>query len=350
MFHEFYAVLLLVEASLCSRLFNILPYDTLIRSREISVILQDILKEWQDREPDIIWCEHSYLYPVAEQLHNHFPRARLIINAHNVEWALKQGISMIKKSDIARRWVLTEAAILKSWEKRMLQRADLVFCCSESDANRLNELTPHARARVKVIPNGVDTDYFKPSLEKPELSNILFTGTAGYEPNDDAVAWMVTQIFPIIRRKVPNCKLYLVGRSADIQWGHFADCDLQIEVASDVPDIRPFFEKSTVFVVPIRSGSGTRLKILEAMSMGRAVVSTRLGAEGIEAVPNTHLLVADTSKTFANEVVRILRNSLKRHSLEKAGRALVSDRYKWNSLLHGLNDSIIEISSSQNVG
>jgi glycosyltransferase involved in cell wall biosynthesis len=326
-FHALYADLLYTEARACARMFDILPLGSLIRTGEFDVVRSEIVRLHAGKEVSVIWCEHSYLYPLAERLRRFWPHARLVCDAHNVEYVLQTRIAGTMKSDRGRRWALLEAGILKRWEERMLARADLTLCCSEVDATIFREQSPGAP--VKVVPNGVDTDHFQPGPGPSAAPTILFSGTAGYHPNDDAVSWFVAEILPVIRRAMPQVRLRLAGRRADVEWGHFAAADSLIEVASDVPDMRPLFRQAWVCVAPLRSGSGTRIKILEAMAMGRAVVSTTVGAEGIELTPDRHLCLADEPAKFAAKVVELLQGAERRREMERAARELACAKYDW---------------------
>lgn len=158
-------------------------------------------------------------------------------------------------------------------------------------------------------------------------------GTAGYPPNDDAVHWLVNEILPLVQSQLPGIRVVLAGRNASQHWGQYVHENSRLEVASGVPDTRPWLEKATVCVVPIRTGSGTRLKILEAMSCGRPVVSTTVGAEGAEAVDKRHLLIADSASTFADAVVRLIGDKPVQADLVRAGRQLVENRYDWEPLI-----------------
>ena len=331
--HALYAALLHAEVSLCRHLFPVFPTEALLHIEEFEAILPEIVQHGKEREPEVVWCEHSYLYPLAARVQRLFPKARLVCNAHNVESKLQERNAQLMKSPRAQQWLRMESAILKAWEKKMLSAADLVFCCSEADARLLHEVAPRGKARIEVVPNGVDTEHFQPGSRASTDPTLLFSGSAGYGPNDDAVAWLAKDILPLIRRAVSGCRLCLAGSKAAIHWGRFADGDPMIEVASDAPDMRPWFAKASVCLVPLRSGGGTRLKVLEAMSMGRAVVSTSIGAEGIEALPDLHLLIADTPESFARAVIELLQNEHKREAIARAARALVCNRYDWNILM-----------------
>jgi glycosyltransferase involved in cell wall biosynthesis len=311
------------------------PYGTILRRPAWHQLLPSIHRDCANRIPDVIWVEHTYLFPLAVEMRNHFPSAQIICNAHNVETALHSSMAANTFPSSARQWVEIEGSIVQHWERKMMNEADTVICCSEPDAVRFKDLIGPHSASVKVIPNGVDTEYFhvcEPSISRPQL---LFAGTAGYAPNDDAVDWLIREIFPRVLESNPECQLVLAGRSAEKCWGHLRKVCRNLKIHSDVPDMRPLIADASICVVPLRSGSGTRLKILEAMSCGRALVSTQIGAEGIMGVAGTHWLLADQAQEFADCVTNLLDDTKRRRSLELAGRSLVESRYSWNALTEG---------------
>ena len=160
------------------------------------------------------------MFPLVEQLFYIMPNIFTMCDVHNNEWLFLR--RMAEKEDIpsARRWLHTESNIAAYWEKRMVDRADLILCCSEIDRNYLATLTKASKGKIKVISNGVDTEYFQSDSDSnSKVKGILFTGTAGYWPNDDAVYRLVKEIMPIVRQSLPECPLYLAGHNAAEYWG-----------------------------------------------------------------------------------------------------------------------------------
>lgn len=331
--HRWYAGLLTTMALWLGGICRIYPSGIHFRNQGLNQVLPMIHGAFAARSPDVIWCEHSYLYPIVDQLHNRYPNALLIVNTHNVETQLKLSIAGTMKSQVAKAWLIAESRNLNRWECHMLRQASLVYCCSTQDADRYRKMCPDSGARLAVVPNGVDTHYFHSLPYHPGAPTVLFAGTAGYPPNDDAVPWLVKEIMPLVRQQIPGVELVLAGRNAVGHWGKYLNDDPQSKIASDVPDMRLWLEKANVCVVPVRSGSGTRLKILEAMSSGRPVVSTQLGAEGAEVVDGQHLLLADTPSEFAAAIVGLLNDSDKCGALVNNGRNLVEDLYDWDVLI-----------------
>jgi glycosyltransferase involved in cell wall biosynthesis len=187
---------------------------------------------------------------------------------------------------------------------------------------------------VAIVPNGVDTDVFAPGAvaEATQPGCIVFTGTLDYRPNVDAALWFVREVLPLIRAQQPAAHLLLVGRSPSPAVRALHD-GAAVRVLPDVPDVRPFIAGAATYVVPMRIGGGVRLKLLEALAMQAAVVSTQMGAEGMPDLRgDEHLLLADTPRAFAAAVLRLLDDAALRQRLGAAGRTL-AQRYDWRAIV-----------------
>lgn len=293
---------------------------------------------------DAVWIEHSYLYPLAERVSQKLGICRILVNAHNVEHELKSLSALSATTVLSRCWQLQMSAICRQFESRMMRNSSLVVCCSVEDQRRLSALVPSASrsARLLVAPNGVDTSYFQGCSDAGKPPCLIFTGTAGYGPNDDAVMWLIRDLLPAIRQREPGIRCILAGRNAAAFWGKWAGSVADLEIHSDVPDMRPLLNRATAAIVPLRQGSGTRFKILEAMSMGLPVISTRLGAEGLDLVDGSDILLAESPAEFAAAVERLGRGPLLKAELVARARAVVSDRYDWGRIELQLQESLLE--------
>jgi glycosyltransferase involved in cell wall biosynthesis len=187
------------------------------------------------------------------------------------------------------------------------------------------------RRKITTIPTGVDIRYFQP-IAGEERDSMVFTGSMDWMPNADGISYFVAQILPAIRKRRPKATLWVVGRNADRKILALAKDDSGIRVTGRVDDIRPYIARGAVYVVPLRVGSGTRLKIFEAMAMGRAVVSTTIGAEGLPVTSGLDIVLADEPQIFANEVCRLMDSDEDRSRLGNAARKLVEEKYSWESV------------------
>lgn len=164
---------------------------------------------------------------------------------------------------------------------------------------------------------------------KIEEEALVFTGSMDWLPNDDAMVYFCKDILPLIWEKKPDVTIYIVGKSPSAELKKLAEHDNRIEVTGRVDDVRPYMEQAKVFVTPLRIGGGTRLKILEAMSMEKAVVSTSIGAEGIDYTKDSDISIADQPQEFADVVISLLNSDEDRKSMGENGRKLVLEKYDW---------------------
>jgi glycosyltransferase involved in cell wall biosynthesis len=183
---------------------------------------------------------------------------------------------------------------------------------------------------MAAIPTGVDVDYFDAgdgTLE--QTAEIVFTGSMDWHPNEDAMRYFIDAILPLLRREVPEVSLTIVGRNPSPQLRDAA-ATAGVAVTGTVDDVRPYIRRAAVYVVPLRIGGGTRLKIFEALAMGKAVVSTSIGAEGLPLQEGVHILRADDPAAFAAKVLELLRDGTRRRELGTAGRRLMEQEYSWS--------------------
>jgi sugar transferase (PEP-CTERM/EpsH1 system associated) len=265
---------------------------------------------------------------------------KIIVDQHNIEHELLQRTYQHEMA-WSRKWYnWLESRLLKPIEIERCRRADAVLVTSEREHLLLKNLLP--RRVIEVIPNGVDTEAFQSDYLAQEGSNqLIFTGTMDYYPNIDAVLFFAQQCWPLIQMLVPGVTWQIVGRKPPPEVQRLIELP-GVTVTGFVPDVRPYLARSAVAIAPLQIGSGTRLKILEAFAMQKAVVSTIVGCEGLSVESGKHLMVADQPEAFAQAVVELLRNPSMRLALGSAGRALVEAEYSWKQcgaqLLHVLEE------------
>jgi glycosyltransferase involved in cell wall biosynthesis len=192
------------------------------------------------------------------------------------------------------------------------------------------------------VPNGVDVDYFLPRGLECEPDTMVFNGTLHYRPNLDAAYYLVDEIWPLVEQRCPHARLTIVGRGAEADLRRLRRPN--VVVTGEVPDVRPYLERAAVVGVPVRMGGGTRLKVVEALAMGKAMVSTTLGCEGVKALHRKHLWIADDAESFASGVAMLFADAAQATALGLAGRALMEEAYSWDmagTLLEGLYRRIV---------
>jgi glycosyltransferase involved in cell wall biosynthesis len=254
-----------------------------------------------------------------------------VLDEHNVEALILERMASVSPA-WKRPLVEQQARLTDAFERRSAREADRVLLCSEEDRALLAERTGRAEG-FYVIPNGVDVHRFeraKVELGEAEAPYVLFLGSMDWWPNDDGIRWFVETAWPLVRRSRPDLRLKVVGRNPSAALKKLADS--AVDVVGGVPDVRQCMAKCAAFVVPLRVGGGTRLKILEAFSMSAPVISTRIGYEGIAAEPGRELLVADEPVELAREVLRVCDDPALGRRLGEAGRRLVEARYSWEAI------------------
>ena len=215
-------------------------------------------------------------------------------------------------------------------ERHYLNLADHVLTVSETDRNIFAQfISPE---KISVIPTGVDVDFFRPAEVEDQPNSLVFTGSMDWMPNEDAIFFFVENILPRIRSQVPDVTLRVVGRRPSARLLELAGTTQGLQITGAVEDIRPHVLSAAAYIVPLRVGSGTRLKIFEAMAMGKAVVSTSIGAEGLPVHPGRDILIADHPDEFADAVVSLLQDRERRCEIGRAARTLVEQRHNWESV------------------
>ena len=252
-----------------------------------------------------------------------------ILFEHNVEHMIWKRLHAVERRAWRRALLNVEWQRMRRYEARACGLARRTIAVSEADRALLAAGAPGAD--IQAIPTGVDTTYFHSNGTAGASTQLVFTGSMDWYPNEDAILHFMETTLPEIRRRVPGVSLAVVGRNPSGRM-KAAGAAAGVEVTGTVPDVRPHVAQAAVFVVPLRIGGGTRLKIFEALAMGKAVVSTTVGAEGLPLVPGEHFLQADGPAEFARAVVSLLQDPERRRSLGDAGRRLVESRYSWERI------------------
>ncbi len=243
---------------------------------------------------------------------------------HNVESALLRRRADNESSTPRRRYVALQADLLEAEERRWCGRMALNVAVSEEDRRRFGRLAPGAP--FTVVPNGVDTDTFRPA-SVPQ-AGVVFVGGYSWYPNRDALVHFAEDVLPLLRAQVPGVAVHWVGRAPDEVRREYRERH-GMELTGYVEDIRPTVQAAACYVVPLRVGGGTRLKILDAWAMGKAVVSTSVGCEGLDARDGENILVRDDPAEFAAAVRRVLEDETLRARLGEGARRTAEEVYEW---------------------
>lgn len=320
-----YMVQLCKNSTSISRLTRFLdPLPPLVEYFHTPASLTEVHQRLQAGHYDLLVADEICMAPYIHGL----PGPKLVIR-HKVDHLHYRDVAAIKPFSFRRVLEWLDIYKLQRYERCSMSEFDAAVCCSEDDAAAIRALNPEGP--VVVIGNGVDLDYFVPLEEVSGPPALLYVGTMHYYPNIDAVHCFFQKIHPHLVRLMPDVQVFIVGHnpSADVlAWQRLPG----VKVTGSVPDIRPYLAKSTVTIVPLRLGRGTRLKILESIAAGRPVVSTSVGAEGLGLRHGEHILIADDPVEFARQTAELLCSRDLRQRLVAAAQPFVAARYSWQAL------------------
>jgi polysaccharide biosynthesis protein PslH len=281
------------------------------------------------RRYDAVVCDSIYCaanLPVAQ--------IPVVLNCHNVEYVLLQRYLSLERNPAKRLYAWTEMHKLRRWEEETGRAASMAMACSDQDKRLLSALCPELL--VNVVPNVVATETYD-LRDESDACTILFQGAMDWFPNRDAVRFFAERILPSIRESVPEARFVVAGRNPPSEFCKRFRNIREMEFTGTLADVRMAIAKATVCVVPLRIGSGTRLKILEAAAMGKAVVSTSVGAEGLEFLNEEEIILSDKPWEFAGAVIGLLQDQARRRAIGLAARRRVEAQYSARSLRHAMD-------------
>jgi glycosyltransferase involved in cell wall biosynthesis len=296
------------------------PFPSLVHSWRSPALLRELAGLRRSKRFDHVWVERWFIAEMVREA----GFQQLVVDLDDLQSTVKRRELhfMRPRPSLPLHWI--EHAKITRYERGLPSRFHRLVVCKEEDRRFFGG----AASRVFVVPNGTERhEPAAPALEQP--GELLFVGQLDYGPNIDAVRFLRVEILPRVRAAVPDARLVVVGRAPVAAVRALDDGDT-CRVVGPVPDLAPWYGSASVVVVPIRMGSGTRLKVLEALSWGKAVVATRVGAEGLDLRPGLDLELADTPDAFAAACSRLLQDPAARARLGEEGRARALARYDWN--------------------
>jgi glycosyltransferase involved in cell wall biosynthesis len=258
---------------------------------------------------------------------------RVVLDNQNIEHRIpKRFAETAGANPLVRGFWRQEWPKLRDWELAACRRCDRILVVSDEDKDGLEHLAPDLTGMIDVVPIGVDTNYFAPIRPwRPGSRTLLSIGTMFWPPNVDSMLHFCADILPKIKKRVPDVKVNIVGARPVKAVRVLGERDPDtIVVTGSVPDVRPYGEDCGAFIVPLRAGSGMRVKILNALAMGLPVVSTSVGAEGIEVTNGENIVLADGADAFADATIRLLRDPALARRIAQGGRRLIEERYAWD--------------------
>jgi polysaccharide biosynthesis protein PslH len=312
-----------------------------MKEYEKSTLSQLLLKQIKIKRPDIIHLEqlHSYyairkIIPTLKKMN-----IKIVLDEHNIEYiAFKEGT---RSMQIVKR-LLGKYVQGNLWAEEMkaIKDSHYTFVCSDEEKKYI--LSQLKNKRIDVIPNGVDCDYF--TTDKSNCTNtLLFMGGTSYPPNNEGLKYYFSDIHLLVKKQIPNLKIYILGSNPPSWLKKIASNDSSVYLTGAVKDVRKYLIKASVCICPIKSGSGTRLKVLEYLASGKAVVSTTKGAEGIRVKNKLNIFLADSALDFTEKIILLLKNPVINKNLVVNGRKLIENNYQWKKNIKKVENVYINL-------
>jgi sugar transferase (PEP-CTERM/EpsH1 system associated) len=303
------------------------PRPYAIKKYESAAMLQEIVELERRNAFDLLVCD--FLAPAGN-----VPRtvnAPVVLFQHNVEAMIWKRHYEVQTNPVKKAYLYGQWQKMRRFEKEMCRRFDSVIAVSADDRDQMKD--EYGAEAVYDVPTGVDTEFFRPSGNvQTEKHGIVFTGSMDWLPNEDAIRYFMREIMPLIKNDVPDATLTVVGRNPPQALVDLSKEDASLVITGRVDDVRPYIESAAVYIVPLRIGGGTRLKIFEAMAMEKPVVSTTIGAEGLPLTDGVELLLADEPQTFADAVIKLFRDSHYATELRQRAASVVRENHGWRQV------------------
>jgi len=259
-------------------------------------------------------------------------KAKVVLRAHNIEHLIWQRLYENESNPVKRWYISTLTKKLKRYELSVLNKFDAIVPITTTDAETFKSLG--TTVPIHVSPTGLDISKYKPDFSAIEPGSVFHLGALDWMPNQQAVKWFLNEIWPIVFREVPAAKFYLAGRNMPQYFKELKEPG--VVVVGEVEDAFKFMSSKAVMVIPLLSGSGMRIKIIEGMAMGKAILSTSIGAEGIGYVEDEHIIIADSAVDFAKKIIALFQNPDKITRLGTAARQLAEQNYDNTAIIRSL--------------
>ena len=319
--------------ALFANIFSRYPYS--VTSHRSKILMGRIKQLLSEQHFDLVHCEWT---PYAINLAGVFGKIPTVVDAHNVEAMIWKRNFQVETQPLKKAYFYLQWKKMEAFERRYFTKFTRCIAVAENDARAISQIVPGGF--VDTVSNGVDMAYF--TSQKPHRSasgnnqTIVFTGSLDWRPNVDGVLYFLERIFPLVKMRYPASKFVIVGRKPLQVLKDRVKGREDVILAGSVLDIRPYMDDADVYVVPLRVGGGSRLKILEAFSMEIPVVSTTIGAEGLDVSDGENILIADTPADFAAAIASLIDDKSKAEKLGKRGRVIIEAQYQWKVLAKGL--------------
>lgn len=323
-------------------LLSLRPYSLAKFCRpEVRRRLRELLRE---ENYDVAICD---FLPAFGVLPRQLPYPTVLFT-HNVEAMIWERQFRAAQNPLWKAVCWREYLTMSLIERRYARMADHVLAVSEPDRQFFASLV--GEEKVTLVPTGVDLEYFTLDVGAEQPHTLVFSGSMDWLANEQAVFYFEEKILPRVRPKVPDVSLLVVGRQPSRRLQELAAQQPAIRLTGTVDDVRPYIAQGSVYVVPLLVGGGTRLKIFEAMAMGKAIVSTSIGAEGLEVTNGENIILADGSERFADSIVTLLQEPDQRAALGRAARRLVEQKFSWATVTEAVDRVLHQVCTMRSAG
>lgn len=304
-----------------------LPYS--VQKYSTQSMSSTLLRLLGQEKHDLVHFETTLCAEHARRL----PGVRTVLGTHNIEATIWARRAAECQSVVGKPYFAMQAKRMATFEQSIFQQVSAVTCVSDLEARQAEALGAKS---VTTVPNGVDLEYFDGTASNEIEGELLFVGSLDWFPNVDAVNVFLEKVFPTIRAKIPGTKLTIVGRRPPAEWAERIRHTPSVQFVGEVEDVRTYLRSASLVVVPLQIGGGSRIKILEALAMQKAIVSTPIGAEGLDVSDGRDLCIAELDG-MASAVIALLGNPEKRRQLGRDGRVLVERSYSWQKAARKLD-------------
>jgi polysaccharide biosynthesis protein PslH len=312
-------------SSLFLNLFSTLPF--VAKKYDVPEVREKIREILSKEKIDLV---HVDMLPLSVYINEFKDLPKILVN-HNVESMRLYRWFQTESNPVKKAYLGIQYPKLRSFERSAMERFDCCVVVSEKDKELLRGMG--VKNNIAVVPNGTDTNFFKPMGRKKIENSVLWLGHMDVHTNKDAVIYFWREIFPLLQKQYPQAHMTFVGTAPPREIEEAASKNENIRVTGFVDDVRPYIDEAEVMVVPLRIGSGTRLKILDAMAMGKAIVSTSVGCEGLDVSDGKNILIADDPEYFAAQIISVLEREEIKVLLQINARRL-SETYDWNTIIN----------------
>ena len=290
-----------------------------------------LIAQLKDFQPQVVHIESPFLASYLPLIRQHAPAARAVLRMNNVEAEIWARLAQVEAHPLKKQYLNSLSKRMAAYERKIWPLFDAMLPITESDAHTVAKFVP--ADRIRMVPFLIDTSALQ-SYPLPQPFKAYHLAAMDWLPNEEAVRWAISEVWPLLKKGVPDLELWVAGRHMPFSIAQLAGGNLHVE--GEVPDAAFFLRDKAILAVPLRAGSGIRVKILEAMAAGKVVVSTRVGMQGIEVANGVEALLADTPVDFAAAVISLYQNPGKAQQIADAGRNFVTQNFDRRRALTGL--------------